>query len=40
MKTSKIVLVWIGDRCLNLQWAHGVSFVDWLFHLSPKLRAA
>jgi hypothetical protein len=40
MKTLKTVLVWIGVRCLNLRLAPGVSLVDWLFRLSPKLRAA
>jgi hypothetical protein len=40
MKTSKIVLVWIGDRCLNLRLQLGVELVGWAFSLSPKLRAA
>lgn len=40
MKTSKIVLVWFGVYCLNLQVKLGVDLVDWVFSLSPTLRAA
>jgi hypothetical protein len=40
VKTSKIVLVWFGVRCLNLRVKLGVDLVDWVFSLSPTLRAA
>ena len=40
MRTSKIVLVWFGARCLNLRLKLGVDLVDWVFSLSPSLRAA
>lgn len=40
MKTSKTILVWFGVRCLNLRLRLGVDLVDWVFRLSPTLRAA
>jgi len=40
MKTSKVVLVWCGVRCLNLRLKLGVDLVSWVFSLSATLRAA
>jgi hypothetical protein len=40
VRTSKVILVWFGDRCLNLRLELGVDLVDWVFSLSPTLRAA
>ena len=40
MRISKTLLVWFGEHCLNFWWMPGVRFVDWLFRLLPKLRAA
>ena len=40
MRTSKTILVWFGVRCLNLRLELGVRVVDWVFSLSPTLRAA
>jgi hypothetical protein len=40
MKASKIVLVWFGERCLNLRLKLGVRLIGWAFSLSPTLRAA
>lgn len=40
MKASKIFLVWFGVLRVNLRLAPTVSFIDWMFRLSPRLRAA
>jgi len=40
MKTSKLFLVRFGTLCLNLRLQVGVRLVDWVFKLSPTLRAA
>jgi hypothetical protein len=40
MKIPKTILVWIGMFCLNLRLRLGVDLVDWVFSLSPSLRAA
>jgi hypothetical protein len=40
MRLLKIVLVWIGVRCLNLRLKSGVRFIGWMFSISPTLRAA
>ena len=40
MKTSKLLLVWFGVRCLDLRLNLGVDLVRWVFSLSPRLRAA
>jgi hypothetical protein len=40
MRTSKVVLIWLGLHCLNMRLEGGVRFVGWVFSLSPTLRAA
>jgi hypothetical protein len=40
MRTVKVVLVWFGIRCLNLRLKLGVTFIDWVFLVCPKMRAA
>jgi hypothetical protein len=35
-----MVLFWLGERCLDLRLKLGVDLIDWVFSMSPGLRAA
>lgn len=40
MRTSKAVLVWFGTHCLSLGLKSDADLIDWVFKMSPRLRAA
>jgi hypothetical protein len=40
MRIVKVLLIWVGVRCLNCRLKLGVAFINWVFLVCPKMRAA
>ena len=39
MRIVKVILTWVGVHCLGLRLKLGVTLINWVFLVCPKMRA-